>query len=362
MGGHRQPDERAHRPRHRLGLAAGRLRLAAREYAAREQDRDVRGHRPDPPPVARRKGRVSDRHRGDARRRHPAPPGVERGSDLGHRRGQPADLGRGRAARRERPHASSGAKRRRREAADHRIPRGAARGGARPGRLHRHADAAHLYRRHPRRGGRDRARPNEGLSARRRGAGEAVRLGLPGLQETGGRAGCERHRPQRAVGRRDGGDPRLRLPALLQRQRAVRDGGRRARPRGRNPRDRRDRDRLPDRLWHPDRDGAGRAAAAGRCGRAGECRGRARAGRLFHRRAGAAPQGHASAMHAQHGASAGRRSDRGAGHRRVADADAWGRGAAARPAGGTARPDPRPHTEHVRPDRDDDLVHHRRSG
>ncbi len=98
---------------------------------------------------------------------------------------------------------------------------GPARGRARSGGLHGHADAAHLPRRRPRGGARDRARADEGLPALAPRADQAVRLGLPGLQAAR-RASTAPMQIDLAGARRrrDGGDPRLRLRALFRAIRA----------------------------------------------------------------------------------------------------------------------------------------------
>ena len=89
-----------------------------------------------------------------------------------------------------------------------------------PARPQGHADAAHLRRRRPRGGARDRPRADEGLPAQRRGADQAVRLGLPRLQEAGGRQQPDAARPLDAVRGGDGRRPRVRLPPLLRGTRA----------------------------------------------------------------------------------------------------------------------------------------------
>ncbi|EPX82434.1 hypothetical protein Salmuc_03239 [Salipiger mucosus DSM 16094] len=356
MGGDRQPHQRAGGVGHRLRLAARRLRPAPREHAAREQARDDREHRAGPPPLARRGGGFSAQGRLAARGGHAAASGLVGAAGLGHHRRQSRDLEGGRAARLQRADAPAGPIHRGGRREDPPVSRRAARGRARPGGLHRLADAAHLPCRDARGGPRDRPRADEGLPALGRRAHQAVRLGLPGVQAAAGGEQPVRAGPRGARARRAGRDPRLRLRALFQRQRPFRhrrgcaDADRAAQAH------RRDRDRLPDRLRHRPGAGAGRAAPAGRGGDTRQCGAGTGRGRLLDCRADPAPRGDAHAVHACDGADD--RHERRGALCPVEGAAPLPRGrAAARRAGRGVRPHHRRHGhQHVRADRDDDLV------
>ena len=198
MGGHRQPDRTA-APRSPSPPAGSPTTSCCAPRTRR-------------PPTSRRCSRrsttlrrlwrgeavrVPDRRGHAVRRRHPAAPGLDGAADLGHHRRQPRHLEGGGRARRQRADPPARPDRSRRSPTrSASTTRRCAPPGHDPARPQGHADAAHLRRRRPRGGARDRARADEGLPAQRRGADQAVRLGLPRLQEAGGRHQPDAARPR----------------------------------------------------------------------------------------------------------------------------------------------------------------------